>query len=312
MANVDQIIDSIIGTPATEPVDPAAPEAKPAETSAPPEAPAKPAEAAGAAPAETKPGAAEKPGGEPEPKRGTVPVGALGEERARRREADQKVAALTEKVADMEALFAKFQKGPEKPPPSFEEDAVAATQHHIGKVGERLTKVEKIIESNTEASRTQAEQRAFVGRYVGAVQAFTAEKPDFQEAYRHLFNDRQAEHREAGHTDPELLERMLFAEEAGIVDQAFRDGVNPAQRLYRLAERRGYKPAGAKAPAAAPEPEPDKIETLKKGAEGAKSLSTVRGAPESTVTLERLLELSRTDPAAFDREFEKTFPRGEA
>jgi len=98
----------------------------------------------------------------------------------------------------------------------------------------------------------------------------------------------------------------MLREEGQLVGRALRAGKNPAQVVYEFAQHRGYKPNGE----AKPSEEGDKLERFKAGAEASKSLSGAGAKSEGTMTLERLAELADSDPAAFDREWDKAKQKG--
>lgn len=73
---------------------------------------------------------------------------------------------------------------------------------------------------------------------------FTADFPDYQEAATFYRKQRTEELQEAGYSGDALMARLaddLF----GLVRTAFTNGLDPAERVYNLAKKRGFK-AGAK------------------------------------------------------------------
>lgn len=101
-----------------------------------------------------------------------------------------------------------------------------------------------------------AEQRRAQGHYERQINTirdtmadaeadFTAETPDYPKAAAFYRKARTEELQEAGYSGDELMRRLaddLF----GLVRTAFSTGLDPAERVYALAKRRGFK-AGAAA-----------------------------------------------------------------
>jgi hypothetical protein len=115
--------------------------------------------------------------------------------------------------------------------------------------------------------------------------------PEFGQAYAHACADRDAELAELGYADPALRRQIVQAEETEIVGRALAEGVNPAERIYKLARRRGYRGAGEVDARA-------KLESLARGQAAARSLSGMGGATPMPPRLEDIANMS-------DEEFAK-------
>ena len=78
-------------------------------------------------------------------------------------------------------------------------------------------------------------------------------------------------------------------------------GEDPAKRIVKLAERRGYKRGGAGGNAQ------ERLAALARGAEAARSLGAATGRAEPAETAEGLLEIS--DDEEFARGWDRVFRR---
>lgn len=253
-----------------------------------------------------------------------VPLAALHEERERRKELSAKLDETTrQSAAEMGKLqeriniiLGAIQQATTAPEPSddpiFIQQFMSANpgiskeqasnafyqeepanylkwqQENIAK--EQASLRDQQIQQQT-VSKTQEQFQNFVGIYQTQAQEFSAKTPDFKEAYNFLLSNRNSELQQMGFTDPMQRKTIMQNEEIGIVDQAFRGGVNPAERLYAIAKFRGFKPStAAVAPAT--------LDQEKKNAAATKSLGSVPGSASTKMTAEVLLSLSDEEFAA--------------
>ncbi|MBM3758299.1 MAG: hypothetical protein FJW38_30530 [Acidobacteria bacterium] len=222
------------------------------------------------------------------PPAGFVPHGALHAERESRREAEARLREVNEKVANMEARFQEFIRRSQEPEvPSFDIDPAAALKHQQDILAQKVDLVER-------REAAMARQQEFMGRYRAAAQEFAAKKPDFGHAYQHLIAQMREELELRGYRDPVRREEMLQIEEADMALRLLEVGENPAEMIYRMAQRRGYK---AQAPAA-------RMAQLEAGAQAAQSVGAAPGrdTAQETMTLQWLSSLEGKD---FDVAFEK-------
>lgn len=110
------------------------------------------------------------------------------------------------------------------------------------------------------------------------------------------------------------IRTVIGNEERTLATEAVKAGKSPAARIFALSKARGYRPeaaepaadpaaaaaakpdAGAPGSLAAPAPKvADEIANIKAGSEAAKSLSSGGGAPASTLTPEKLANMSEED-----------------
>ena len=154
-----------------------------------------------------------------------------------------------------------------------------------------------------QAQRTEATQRNEVlTSYRGDVQRVMAAKPEFAEAYEHLFAGRIAELELLGVPKADAVQAVRD-EEYGIAQAAIQAGQSPAERLMQLAKLRGFAPKAAEpVPAAAPaETATEKAARIAKGQAASLSLSSAGGAPAGEITLEMLASMSEADFAKMEK-----------
>lgn len=227
--------------------------------------------------------AAQEPAKAPDEPR-TVPLAVFLQTRDEAKEAKRQAAEL---AAWKEKIEARFNT-PEPAPIDPEADPVAALKALHGEFERMKGEGAEQARQRQQAEQAQAMQREFLGRYQSAAAEFQAKAPDFMEAYAHLRRDRADELAAMGFTDPGMRERIMDQEELGVAMQAFQAGRNPAEVMYALAGRRGYK---AKAAEQKTEKQPD-LQTIAKGQQAASSLSGSGSATPPDLTLESVANMS--------------------
>lgn len=222
-----------------------------------------------------------------------VPYGALHEERERRKELQRKVEESDKKVQRMEDRFQKMM------------DQLSVNQQHqqqidpylddpIGTIRSKQENLERFLfqqaKEHHDQQNMQVAQNQFLHRYNESAKAFLQEKPDFKEAYQHLVDSRIGEYMEAGYSK-EQAAYLINQDEASIVAKSYEDGVNPAERMYKLAKVRGYQ-FKAQNPQNNAQANEEKINQLQKGLQASKSLSNASGkTSKSDMRLEDIAAL---------------------
>lgn len=243
---------------------------------------------------ETLSGGADTPAGgqdtiqgetQPKPDK-TVPLAALHEERARRKE-------LQGKVSQMEARFNQLMERIQKPEPqipAYEENPA----EHLRQKTERLEQA--IAQQNetaqqAEVRRAQEAQLAQLDNaYRSQAMQYAQQTPGFGDAYQHLIASRHQAYEQMGIEPAEYAARLQH-EERQIAHTALTLGINPGVLLQNLATAAGWKPKQEK-------PQPN-IQTIAKGVQ-AKSIGTVAGKAQQNMTLEALAEMSDEEFAKAD------------
>lgn len=261
---------------------------------------------------------------EPEaPEQKKVPLAALHEERERRKELSAKLEESDRRhTADMAKLqertniiLQSLQQAME--PPKGSDDPLFIQQFMAANPGvsretaeeaflneepnnylkwrqDRLQKEHGELVQRAHKQDQQIKAQQEFGNFVAAYQTqateFTTATPDFKDAYGWLMQHRDKELVTLGFKDPVQRRQIMQSEEVGIVEQAFRDQINPAQRLYDIAKFRGYKmtePAKPGTPAAQAN-----LDKERKAEAASKSLGSVPGSPSTKLTAEVLLNMS--------------------
>lgn len=254
---------------------------------------------------ETDEAAPEAPEVKDEPsKPKTVPHAALHEERARRKDAEEKFREAELRFARaeerMKAMLERFQ-APEAPAAQPQTDGIPDPETDpIAAIKYATEQARQLAEdrARTKAEREQADEtQRFVAKYQQDAQSYVEKAPDFFDAYNHLKADRLKELVVMGLSDAQAR-AQLVNEEFQVAQLAYQKGRNPAEVLYEAAKLRGYAKAAAKQAATEPSVE-DRLAAVEAGQNANKSLSATGGkSGGAEVSANDILSMS---DAEFDR-----------
>lgn len=226
---------------------------------------------------------------------------ALKEERERRY-AEQARSERMEKAFQKAVEMQMRQSGQkeEKPEPVQLPDASEDPFGHLyGKISQlekQLAKQYESVESENQQRQAHNTRQALITEYQNQAQKYAAQNPEFGQAYTALYQNRIEELQSMGY-DYSSANDLAQQEEIMLAGQMLTQGINPAERLFELAKRRGLvKPASSTGNQA-----PRNTQQMLEAAEAANSLAgTSGGTAQTGITLEQLSRLKEGTP-----EFEK-------
>lgn len=233
------------------------------------------------------------------PPEGFVPHQALHSERIQRRRLERDLAeermkweTANKRLEDIAKRFA-----PKETVPDPVEDPVGTITYKTDRIDKRLDDWEKREQERQQQEQAQKAQQDIERHWSMAAQSFAAKQPDFPQAYDHLFRNAMEEFTEAGY-DEATAGQLVMGYWRDIVARARQDGINPAERMYSLAKRRGWKPAKAE----------DKIETMANGAKATSPLAAASGKAPARLTAELIANMSQEDfEKLSDADFKRYF-----
>jgi hypothetical protein len=190
----------------------------------------------------------------------------------------QKLDALVKQLSDMQAAEkAKIDEANKPIEPDPQKDPLGYLTHQIKQVGDQV----KAMQDSQVQSKQQTEQQTAAQKFqeavVGMVEEYKKTTPDYMDAYKYLIDLRTADFQVRG-MSPSEIQQALGAEEGNILQNAIRQGKNPAELAYTLAKKYGYVQKSAAA-VPAEKAAGSKLDTIKKGMETA---GVERAAPPST------------------------------
>lgn len=271
-----------------------------------------------------------------------VPHKVFHAEREKRKGIEAKLSELqTQAAADkarfeerFNALAAVAQAATAPPPaaPAAEEplpDVTVDPVGHFQALSQRQAKQVEMLTGLVQGMQSQQQQASQIAqlRSWGAAQeqAFETREPTYREAMAHLERSRREELTALGVLDPVEQSRILGQDIQNIAVRARQEGANFAERLYALAQRRGYQktaaattgvpaidgsqttsPAAARQPAAsvaaaAPTldiPAADPATRLRHGRENATTIGAAGTAPPTRLSAAQIADMSEAQFSA--------------
>jgi hypothetical protein len=238
-----------------------------------------------------------------------VPIGALHEERQRRKDLDAALAAEKQARQTLEQrtniLLERIgqQQQPAQPNGQQQQAIPDIGTDPVGHILARQAQAEAVLREIVTAvagreqqTQVQGQANAMMQRAAALERQFASENPDYNQALTHLMDSRRADLAEAGWTDPAEVDTMLAAEARGLAARALQLGRNPAEMAYNMAKKRGFAPPSGNGAAAAPAANAE--QQLRNIARGQQQAPNLRGSSSPPLTAQKLLELS-------DAEFSK-------
>ena len=224
-----------------------------------------------------------------------VRLGALHEERAKRRELErqlQELLPIKERYSKLESrteeILRRMQEDQAPQIPEWEKDPLGHTKTRIETQEERLARLEREEEQRREMAQHQSEYMQFRNVVAQHTHQFMAKTPDYAQAYQHLMTMQAEALQEAGFP-PEQIRVTLEQYETAIARKALEDGVNPAERAYAMAKKMGYK--GAPTPSHAEQ----KLQNIAAGQRASASLSDAAGSAKPQLDAKTLAEMPDED-----------------
>lgn len=226
------------------------------------------------------PGAPPVPGEKPPPRRVSYGKFKRVEERLKSERAeneqrkireaklDERLKILNEALTTPPPVEAK-PKPADDPEPDPEADIfgwVKWSQRERTRLNNELNGQREALHNIYQGKQAEGEDAAVAQHYATDAQQFVQKEPNFVPAYQFLMQSRLAElamyydgvdvYSDGATLSPEQIQRIrrvAASEERQLVTEAIRAGQSPAERVFRLARSRGFRPA---APGAAPPPPP--------------------------------------------------------
>src|SRR3990167_5391631 len=164
-----------------------------------------------------------------------VPYTRLEETARKNQDLLRQNAAMAQAIKNLQTKFDKLNTELTAPvPPDPDEDPEGYRRHQLDLVKKDVQSVKQTLDADRDSkSKTDLQNKVF-GKYQESAAQFSAEHPDFNEAYQHMMQRKAAAYRSAGFEEEELTRRIVD-EEMGIVGRALGSGMNPAEIMYRMA-----------------------------------------------------------------------------
>lgn len=200
----------------------------------------------------------------------------------------ERLAILTEATSSEQMAHATQ----EEQPPDPETDIFGYAKWQAKQIEE----LKRQVVSQETATKEQFTAYRMQEAFKSDVSRFRSSEPNFDAAYQHLVQNRDAELQALGMSDERARREHLEREAASIVSDALRAGQSPAQRLFALAKARGFSPKQDD-PAKTAQAQLDRI---RNGQNAAQSLRGAGGggAVGEQLTVQKLVSMSDDEYAS--------------
>lgn len=192
------------------------------------------------------------------------------------------LSALQQHSARLEQTLKQMQEQaqqtPGVKPPDPETDPLGHTMYELAEVKKMITALNQNIQLQDQAAKQMDSLQNFVSAAQEQGQAFAEKTPDFDQAYQYIRNVRIQDMRDMGLNDAEIKE-SLFREELQVSSHAMQNGINPAEFIYRIAQRYGYRPTAVPPQQQQQQNPADRMAALQRGMQAAPPAIPPAGAP---------------------------------
>jgi hypothetical protein len=209
-----------------------------------------------------------------------VPLGAVQEARNEnktlRKELDELKSKWTggeEKLSKLMAALTDREKTEEIP--DYTKDPLGNLSAKNKALEEKISALEKSQGRMTEESAQEKTIREFSTRVTSAERVFASQNPDYADAVAVVQSIWRAELETAG-VPEQLIEATLARRGAAFSHAAMQKDQNPAEAVYKLAQKLGHK----KTEKESPSKEKETLKTIAKGQEAEKSLPSGKGSAD--------------------------------
>jgi len=209
-------------------------------------------------------------------------------------------AELRQQLETVKGQMAKLMAVPAPDPTT---DPLGYLNHQMKTIQDQINAMQNQTQQQTQTQEQQAQVQQFVGAVNSQINAFKATNPDYDAAYKHVIDARMQDYRDMGMTESQARQ-TLGQEESNIALRAMQQGKNPAEVVYKMAQRLGYKAQAAK-----PTDGATKLETIRKGQQASETVqASSRGEPTGEISIETLKNASEADlNKMVENDWEKIF-----
>lgn len=218
-----------------------------------------------------------------------VKIQALDEQKHKRRAAEAQLQQERQARAVLEDRFNQMLAAQQQQNLPDQNDPLAVHEHQLREQAQRQQQVEQYLTQQARQQQHYQQEQQIIGWAQSQAASFSQEAPDFADAYKLVASARASMHAATGASQQEVALR-LRADEIAFYADAARNGRNPAEAIYEMAQSMGYKKPGA--PVAQ-----QKVEQLNKGMAAAKGLSN--GTPSGKMTPAQIAAMSDEDFDAY-------------
>lgn len=216
----------------------------------------------------------------------TVPHEAFHEERERRKELQKQLQDMQDKWTRADERIQILLNKKEESPPDPNEDPLGYQSWKTGKIEKDLETEKGRVTEQSKKLEQQMEELRLRTQIDSLERNFQAKNPDYDEAFQFLVKTQSSLFEEL-ETDETERQTRIRQGLSNIVQTALAKGKNPAEAVYKMAQKLGYKKTETTIA--------NTIEDIEKGVKASSSLGSTGGKGTAPLTAEVLADMSDED-----------------
>ncbi len=246
----------------------------------------------------TEPAKAAEPE-KPIPEAKFVPLEALQEERAEKKQLRDELAAYRKWQEQVNEQLKRLPAEQQEQAPDPQQDPFGYQSWALQKLNGGLQDMQTWRQQQEQTAQQQATIQRYANWATAQEAEFTKTEPKYPDAYRFAAEMRDKELQALGYRDPQMRQAIISSDTQAIVNNAIQLGVNPAKLVWDFAASKGFnaKPANSGDPHAAAK--------IAAGLQQAPKLDKGGQTPDGEVTAKDLANIN--DPAEFEKQWKKVF-----
>lgn len=232
-----------------------------------------------------------------------VPLEALQEERAEKKQLRQELEQFRAWQKQMEPLIAQIPKQEQAQAPDPQTDPFGYQNWALQQLGQQVQETNQWRQQQVQQAQAQEQANRVLSWASTQAKSFEATQPEYPNAYKFATDARDKEYQAMGITDPAMRNALIEQDTARVINHAAQSGLNPAELIFNFAKVRGFTPKGANPAQGALDP--NAATKIAKGQAAAPKLDKGGSTADGEMTAKDLANIN--DPAEFEKQWKKLF-----
>ena len=236
-----------------------------------------------------------------------VPLQALQEERAEKKQLREELRQYREWQAQLAQRLQQMpvQRQGQQQALDPQTKPLDYINHVLGNMQATTAELQQWRQQQEQAAQQRAAMQQYSSWAAAQEQEFAKSEPEYHDAYRYAADTRDKELQALGYTDPTARAAIVRQNTAEIINNAIQQDCNPAELVWEYAQARGYTPKG-KRTGANSGGNTDAHSKIAAGLQAAGAKLNQGGASgDAEVTAKDLAGI--TDPEEFEKAWKKVF-----
>lgn len=173
-----------------------------------------------------------------------VPLQALQEERAEKKQLREELRQYREWQAQLTQRLQQLPLGQQAQVPDPQNQPLEYINHVLGSVQSSTAELQQWRQQQELANQQRAAVQQYADWARGQEAEFSKAQPEYRDAYRFAAESRDKELQALGYADPSVRANIVRMNTAEIIHNAAQQGRNPAELVWEYARARGFMPKG--------------------------------------------------------------------